>query len=244
MTKPRKNEDGEDELDSLGIMGNRQALVSKQQVSNTAYRIWLDEEIKDSPYYREALETLDTAGPGDFVYIHIDTVGGSVGTAVKMINAIRQSEAEVLGVLENKAYSAGSLILLACPQILIKPYSTFMAHSISMGAGGDLEKIVDYISFIKGESNRLIEDIYGGFLTKEEITAVKLGHKEVWLKDYEIMERLDGLAEYRRLLADHEEDEAVKVGKPSVEKTTETEDVVVESVPVKKSRKPRTKRED
>lgn len=234
MTRIRRNNEEDFDIDALGL-GNRQALVTKQTMNNTAYRIWLDEEIKEPPYYRDALEALETASENDFIYIHIDSVGGSVGTAVKMINAIRQSEAQIMGVLENRAYSAGSLILLACPAILVKPYSTLMAHTVSAGTGGEMAKMWDYATFLKTETDRLIEDIYSGFLTKDEINSVKMGHKEIWLRDVEVIQRLDGLAEYRKNLKEQEDEEVVTVGKPVVE-SVEEEPPVVESKP-RKSRK-------
>lgn len=237
MTRTQRNNEEDFDMDALGL-GNRQALVTKQSVNSTAYRIWLDEEIKEPPYYREALEALDNASEGDFIYIHIDSIGGSVGTAVKMINAIRQSDAQIMGVLENRAYSAGSLILLACPAILVKPYSTLMAHSVSAGTGGEMAKMWDYATFLKTETDRLIEDIYGGFLTKDEINSVKLGHKEIWLRDFEVIQRLDGLAEYRKNLKGGEDEEVVEVGKPVVD---DPEVPVVESAPEKPTRKSRKK---
>lgn len=236
MTRIRRNNEEDFDMDVLGL-GNRQALVTKQTINSTAYRIWLDEEIKEPPYYRDALEALETATEGDFIYIHIDSIGGSVGTAVKMINAIRQSDAQIMGVLENRAYSAGSLILLACPAILVKPYSTLMAHSVSAGTGGEMAKMWDYATFLKTETDRLIDDIYSGFLTKDEINSVKLGHKEIWLKDFEVSERLDTLAEFRRSLKEQEDEEVVKVGKPVVEVVED----VVESAPVKPARKSKKK---
>lgn len=232
MTRIRRNNEEDFDIDALGL-GNRQALVTKQTMNNTAYRIWLDEEIKEPPYYRDALEALETASENDFIYIHIDSVGGSVGTAVKMINAIRQSEAQIMGVLENRAYSAGSLILLACPAILVKPYSTLMAHTVSAGTGGEMAKMWDYATFLKTETDRLIEDIYSGFLTKDEINSVKMGHKEIWLRDVEVIQRLDGLAEYRKNLKEQDDEEVVTVGKPVVE-SVEEEPPVLESAPTKR----------
>ncbi|MNK14315.1 Clp protease [compost metagenome] len=238
MTRIRRNNEEDFDMEALGLMGNRQVVVTEQSINSTAYRIYLDEEIREAHYYRKALEVLDTASESDFIYIHIDTIGGSVGTAVKLINAIRQSSAQILGVLENRAYSAGSLILLACPSILVKPYSTLMAHTVSAGTGGEMAKMWDYAQFLKTETDRLIDDTYSGFLTPDEINSVKLGHKEIWLRDYEVSERLDSLAEYRRSLKEQDDEEVVKVGKPVVEAVEEAE-TVVESTPVKvrKSRK-------
>lgn len=233
MMKIRRNNEEDFDMAELGF-GNQQARVTKVALPSTAYRIYLDEEIKDPPYYRDALEALENASEGDFIYIHIDTVGGNVGTAVKIINAIRQSSAQIMGVLENRAYSAGSLILLACPAILVKPYSALMAHTVSAGTGGEMAKMWDYATFLKTETDRLIEDIYSGFLTADEINSVKLGHKEIWLRDFEVMQRLEGLAEYRRNLKETNEEEVVEVGKPIVD---DPEPPVVESKPVRKSRK-------
>lgn len=196
----RKNEDEEDiEVGFLEQFATRGVTITEQKAVSTAYRIWLDEQIKEPQYYRRALEVLETAGEDDYVFIHVDTTGGHVGTAVKLINAIRNSSATVMGVLEHRAYSAGSMILLACPRIMVKPYATLMAHSVSVGAGGDLQKLMDYGNFLKKETDRLIEDVYTGFLSPSEIEAVKLGSSEIWLTDSEILDRLDTLAEYKKL---------------------------------------------
>jgi len=109
-------------------------------------------------------------------------------------------------VLENRAYSAGSMILLACPRIMVKPYASFMAHSVSAGVGGELQKMVDYSKFLQKESDRLIDDLYTGFLTTDEIQDVKFGKREVWLTDEEILARLNILAEYKKSLKEASEE--------------------------------------
>lgn len=233
--KVRRNNE-EDFSGALEMLGNQQALVTEQTVHSKAYYIWLDEEIKEADYYRRALEILHNASENDFVYIHIDSIGGQVGSAVKLINAIRLCNAQVVGVLENRAYSAGSLILLACPAILVKPYSTFMAHTVSAATGGEVAKMVEYASFLKAETDRLIADIYRGFLTEEEIVSVQRGYKEIWLKDFEVLQRLESLAAYRKSLKEQDDEDVVTVGKPVVEPVEEVETPVVQSKP-RRSRK-------
>ncbi len=214
--RPHKNNDDDFDLDFFSQMGNRSVVVTEQTMMSTAYRIWLDEDIKEAQYYRRAFEVLETANESDFIYLHIDSIGGHLGTALKFVNAIHSSSAQVMGVLENRAFSAGSMILLACPRIMVKPYSTFMAHSVSAGVGGELQKMVNYSGFLKKESDRIIDDIYTGFLTPQEIDSVKQGKAEIWLKDEEVLKRLDSLSEYKKQLkASLETDEEVPVKRKS-----------------------------
>lgn len=204
----RKNDDDELELEFLNQMGQRGVHISEQSVNINSYKIWLDEEIKEPQYYRRAFEILESASENDFVYLHMDSTGGQVGTAIKFINAIKLCNGTVMGVLENRAYSAGSMILLACPKIAVKPYASMMIHSVSAGVGGELQKMVDYSKFLQKESDRLIDELYTGFLTSEEIQDVKAGKREVWLTDEEVLARLNTLVEYKKSLKESSEIEA------------------------------------
>lgn len=199
----RKRSSENEDFDFPDFMGNKKVFTTRNSFNTNCYEIFLDEEIGDPAYYRPALEILGVAGPEDYVKLHIDTTGGQLDTAIKLINAIQDCEANVVGVLESKAYSAGSLILLSCPSIAIKPYSTFMAHSGMSGAWGPFSKAGQQLQFFAEETERLMRNVYEGFLSEEEIEDVVKGHREIWLKDAQIMERLEAFSEYKR--AKHEE---------------------------------------
>lgn len=183
------------------VPGNSSS-VTKETVVSTKWDIWLDHEITEPRDFREELKTLLYAGENDEVYVHIDTCGGQIDTAIRFINSIRTCSANVTGILEAKAYSAGSIILLACPAIVVRPYSRMMCHSAWGGVFGTMDQQRRQLEAETKEINRLAKDIYSGFLSKDEIDQISTGKTEIWLTDKEILSRLDKLAKYNKVSKD------------------------------------------
>lgn len=195
----------------------------KENISNL-YRFCLDEEIGDLPYYRDLIHALNNATENDVIELRIITDGGSLETTECIISAIRSSEASVVGIVE-KAYSAGSMIALACPEIVLTDFATMMIHTGSYGTGGSHNKIKQYVDFSEKKLNRVIDDVYEGFLTPEEIETVKQG-TDFWMFVEEIGDRLDKRNEYfqKKMLAEQEKQEV----KPRTRKKPVAKEVDVE----------------
>lgn len=186
----------DEEFDFSSLMEDNSVFITKQVVPSNYFEIYLDKPISEPNNYRKAFEVFKKAQEGDLIKIHIDTPGGNVDTAIKFINAIQETEASVLGSLEQKAYSAGSLILLSCPMVQVKPWASFMAHSASSGFWGTFSGMKEQLVFFEKEVNRLMEKTYEGFLTPNEIDDVVKGRREIWLPDKEIVKRLNSRAEF------------------------------------------------
>lgn len=237
MVKILSKVKNDEENDLQDIFGSKEVFVKTTTINCFHHRIFLDEDIKDASFYRKAIDIIDNAGPNDFINIHIDTPGGDLSSAISIINAIRGSDAQILGTLEQKAFSAGSLILLACPNIMIKPYATLMAHSGMAGAWGAFDRATDQLGFFKEETTRLMREIYTGFFTEEEIESVVRGHREIWLKDHEILSRLENLQKYRLEIQEVAEAlEEAEIERMVLESLKENGEEVV------KKRKPASKR--
>lgn len=107
-----------------------------QYYRDDARRIyWLDDEITpmDNAFIRRLIDwNQEDAGLSkeerNPVYLVIDTPGGSLDTMFALIDAIMASETPVIGVVTGTAYSAGSLVLLACDQRLGLKHSSYMMH--------------------------------------------------------------------------------------------------------------------
>lgn len=169
---------------------NEQCEVSQTQTVYNAYDIYLDEDIKDPSYYRNAFQVLRTALQGDLIRIYISTVGGDMETAIMFRNNIQGCQADVIAVVEGQAFSAGSLIALSCPSIEVKPYSTMMLHNASFGSVGSVQNIRDHVDFTSRHAESLMEEVYKGFITEEEMVDLKRG-RELWFDYNQISERLD-----------------------------------------------------
>ncbi len=182
--------------DNLIPMFKDQCEVSQSSTTYNAFDIYLDEDIKDPTYYRQAFQVLRSAQQGDLVRIYISSNGGNMNSAAMFKNCIENCQADVIAVIEAEAYSAASLIALSCSGIEVKPYATMMCHSAAFGSGGIVQNVRDHVEFVGRNAEALMEEIYQDFLTPEEFIDLKRG-REIWLDHIQIGERLDNMFEAR-----------------------------------------------
>ena len=183
--------------DNLIPMFKDQCEVSQTQSVYNAYDIYLDEEIKDPTYYRQAFQVLRSSQRGDLVRIYISSHGGNLNSALIFKNCIEDCQADVVAIIEAEAYSAASLIALSCPNIEVKPYATMMLHSASFGSGGSVQNVRDHVEFTGRHAESLMDEVYRSFISEEEMIDLKKG-RELWFDYKEIGERLDRMFEARR----------------------------------------------
>lgn len=184
-----------DEDDEILVPAQQQYLqhyVSTSQ--STCLKLFLDEPIKEVKYYRNILNAIESLGQDDAVLIKIDSPGGYLGSAMQIINAIQQTDAQVHVQIDGMAASAASLIALAAPSVSVAPYSSMMVHSASFGSAGIQSNVVTHSAFVDNQVKQIMKDIYSDFLTDKEFAEVMLG-AELWFSSDEIIERLEKRAE-------------------------------------------------
>lgn len=169
------------------------------------YQYFLDEEIKELAYYRNLVKTLSSATDNDIVEIIINTDGGSLDTAETIISAISESDALVRANIIGKAYSAGSLIAMACHEVVVGSLATMMVHQASYGIGGNHTNILDQSHFMERRLTNLYERCYKWFLTEKEMKAVKQG-VELWMTSDEIISRFNRRSKALEKAAESETD--------------------------------------
>lgn len=162
----------------------------QQANTSTLTRFFLDEEITEPSYYRNLLQVLLSAGDNDVVELWINTPGGDLSATEAIVSAIQNSDAQVVGLINGRAYSAGSMIALSCPHLVVLDSASMMIHEASFATGGKGSDIRGYVTFSDKKLDKLIDSVYEGFLTPEELVQVKNG-KELWLLPEEIEERLE-----------------------------------------------------
>lgn len=182
--------------DNLIPMFKDQCEVSQATSVINAFDIYLDEEIKDPTYYRQALQVIRAGQRGDLVRIHISSPGGNLNSALMFKNAIEESEADVLAIIQAEAYSAAGLIALSCPMIEVKKHATMMCHSAAFGAGGIVQNVRDHVDFTGKHAEAVMDEVYENFLNSEELEDIRRG-REIWLDYIQISERLDTMFEAR-----------------------------------------------
>ena len=181
---------------------------SEETIRN--YRFFLDEDITAPSKYRQLIHVLLSAAPTDRIELIINSGGGRLDSAVAIISAIFNSQATVVGFVMGDCYSAASMIALACHELYVEDFGTFMVHSASYGTGGSHREISDRASFEEGRLNTIYNLIYTGFLTEEEIEKVRCGYT-YWMQTEEVRERLDKRKEYFATRQDEDIEEEEKV---------------------------------
>ena len=183
--KTHRNEDEDD----FPFMKQEFLGFYEEKYSLSKITLYLDEEIREPSYYRQALYRIHNLSENDEVDIIINTNGGRIDSAISIINAIRYTPAKVTGILDNKAHSAGGLILLSCPNIYVAEGSTMMCHMYSTGLVDKGGALISNLSFNDEQIKTLMSQTYLGFLTPKEL-GLLFNDKDFWFSATEIQERL------------------------------------------------------
>lgn len=154
------------------------------------YTVFLDGDILPPSHYREAVHLLKVASPLDSVVFRISSSGGDLSSGVLLANAIRDTEAETLAIVDTYACSAASLIPMVTDDVVMMGHSFMMIHSAVYGTFDDVQKVQSYIAFQDERLYALMNDYYKGFLSDKEIDDVVYHSKEIWLTDEDVMKRL------------------------------------------------------
>lgn len=157
-------------------------------------------------YLVDALETMDdgvelcnilrTAASTDVVILRINCVGGRFDVGTMIINAIEDSEATVIGYIEQSCASMATLIFLACDDWQVSKYGEMMIHTSSYGTGGKDHEVYAYSKFTHEQNDKRIKDAYAGFLTQQEIQHV-LNGGDIYLTEEDINVRLNDMLDHR-----------------------------------------------
>lgn len=162
-------------------------------VTNLSFHI--DEDVVEPVYYRDVIEEMEHLTELDTVQMRINSGGGSLGGLVSLLEAIRHTDASVMAIITGNCHSAASILALSCDQVMVSPFATMMVHNVSYGVAGKDADILGHVVHISDYSQKLVNQIYAGFLTEKEIQEVIDG-KEFWFQSDEIQERLERKGKY------------------------------------------------
>ena len=127
--------------------------------------------------------------PSDYtINLHINTPGGVIDGALFIIDAINKTPAAVTAFLTGTVASAGTIIALACDNLVASAHLSFMIHNYSGGMEGKGHEMKAHQEFVDKNLNNAFTDYYGGFLTIQEIENVIDG-KDLWLGKEEVDRR-------------------------------------------------------
>ena len=154
---------------------------------------YISEEIQDPNLYIDMIHCFNVAGPNDIIYLHLNTSGGRLDTGVQIINAMKNSQAKVVTILECMAYSLGTLIFLSGHELVVNDNCVMMLHNFKGGVIGKGNELTSQLDATVKWFNMLAKEIYIPFLTEDEFNRIIKG-EDLWMQSDEIRKRLDNVA--------------------------------------------------
>lgn len=95
----------------------------------------------------------------EYIYLHINSFGGSVFSAFSVIDTIKNLRIPVVSIIEGAAASAATLISVACDYRIIYETSYMLIHQLSSGSWGKMSELEDEMENLK-ELMNAIRKIY------------------------------------------------------------------------------------
>lgn len=169
------------------------------------YTVFLDGDITEPHNYRDLLSVMFNSTENDVIDFVINSGGGNLSTALAIIEAIKHTQARVSATVIGDCHSAASIILMACPEVIVCDSASCLIHTASYGISGNNGMVKAFTEFNVKQIDKLLDDTYIGFLTVGELENIKNGI-EMWFSADEIRERLGHRNDY--LVAKFEREEA------------------------------------
>lgn len=194
VSKVTKGEGDDDDDDILkfpfGDLEQKKYKQFSRLDTNEHVHFYLSTVIGNPEHYTEMVHRITFAHPTDTIHIHLNTSGGTLETGVQLINAMRNSQAKVVTVLEATAYSLGTLIFLCGDEMVVNDHCMMMFHNFNGGIIGKGNELVSQLAATVQWFDALARDIYVPFLTREEVERISRG-EDMWMLTPEIKTRLE-----------------------------------------------------
>ena len=154
------------------------------------YCISITDSISDVFIYDEVLAILDNAEDQDEVVFTIASYGGHLNSLLSLRSAILSTQATVTGKLVSHSCSAAGMLLLSCHNKVVYPNTTFHAHNATYGVYGKSADIKVQVDFETKQLEKLMVDVYAGFLDVETEIPLLLEGKEFYFSAEDTLERI------------------------------------------------------
>lgn len=151
---------------------------------------YIYDEIKGLSDHIDLITALNTASENEIINIFLNTPGGDLMTTISIIHAINRTSAQVFAHADGDVSSAGTLIFFSAHNKVVNPYCTMLIHDASMGfGGGKFSESIKYMSAMNNLLDKVANDVYIPYFTKEEVKDILGGH-DYYCDSDEIFRRL------------------------------------------------------
>jgi ATP-dependent protease ClpP protease subunit len=183
------------------------------------HKFYLSGDVKSPSEYVQWFETIRNASETDVVLIHINSYGGDLFTAVQFMRVFNETKANVVASVEGACMSAATIIFLSAKHWEISNHSMFMFHNYASATFGKGGEMYDNIIHERRWSEKLWQDIYGEFLTANEIKSI-LDNKDIWMSGEEVSKRLESKYAPKSLRTPKKTAKTTKTAKKTAKKKT------------------------
>jgi len=232
-----EEESGEDQTGLPLIAMNKKPYKEYAQTFTAQHvHYYISESIGAPGDYTDMIYRITCAGPSDTIFIHLNTPGGQLDTGVQIVNAMQNSQAKIVTILEGSAYSLGTLIFLAGDEMVVNDNCMMMFHNFNGGLIGKGNELVSELEATIKWFASLARDIYVPFISEEEFTRIAKG-EDFWMQSPEIRTRL------QNMIAEIEKQEKAieKAIEQAIAADAAEQEVEVEVKPKRTPRKPAKK---
>ena len=153
------------------------------------HEFYLTGEITSADDYVEWFDAIRHANETDIVKIYINSYGGDLFTAIQFMRVMSETDATIICSVEGACMSAATMVFLCADNFEVTPHSVFMFHNYSGGTIGKGGEMIDQLQHERKWSERLMREIYNGFLKEDEIKAM-MENKDFWMDGEEVVKRL------------------------------------------------------
>ena len=182
------------ESNQINSLLNQPKMVSIETITQSfnVIRIYLtDDGVNGTSSHLDQLEAILDATENDVVEVYcLACPGGSIDTIASLLNALANTSAHTVTIVEGHNASAGTMCAMVTDEVRLGMYASFMLHSASGGIVGNMTNTAEAAKFYEQHYNKFLKDVYYGFITAEEEILLQNG-REIYMNAEQIRERLD-----------------------------------------------------
>lgn len=150
---------------------------------------YISGELQAPQYYTELFYALRSASETDLIYLHLNSPGGDFNTGLQIINNIAASDAQVVTILEARAYSMAALIFLSGDELYVHDNCQLMFHTYSGIFAGKGHEQQAEVTAVGKWFEKVMTRICTPFLSAAEIDLIIKG-SDFWMDSDDIRHRL------------------------------------------------------
>ncbi len=163
------------------------------KITSRIFEFYLSGHLESPDKYLKWFDTIRHASANDTVKLYINCYGGDMFTGIQFMRVLGETNAHVICSVEGACMSAATMIFLCADEFEVTPHSMFMFHNYSSGTIGKGGEMFEQIKHERKWSEQLLNEIYEGFLTKQEIKEI-LDNRDLWMDVDEVVIRMEDRA--------------------------------------------------